>query len=268
MSYLNILLKLTITSLAFFVLTAGVKKLIAEPVFSRIFPKNIYKIPQGIFIAVFQLLLYFVACIYVLKTPFIGAGFIKSLVLGIVIGASLILISIVLTKYMNIFTFSKNKDYVDSNHIISFLTALVFFLVMALFEEILFRGIIYTLVRAEFGMIVSILIVTCLFIVPHLFNKGISIMSIVSLIFAGLILNYMREISGSIWMPFGFHFAWNFVQGYLGFNVSGGNEITAVYNVKGQKRNLLTGGKFGIEASLVTNIVLFSGLIGAVLIFG
>ena len=267
MSLINILLKLTMTSLVFFIITAGVKKLIAEPVFSRILPKHIYKIPQGTFIAAIQILLYYFISRYVLKAPFAEVGFIKWMFIGMGIGAGLISLSVILTKLMNIYTFSKNEDYMDSKRTISFLSAFVFFLVMALFEEILFRGIIYTLVRVKFSMTASILIVTLLFLIPHLFNKGINIMSIISLVLAGLFLNFMREVSGNIWMPLGFHFAWNFVQGYMGFNVSGGNEITAVYNIKGHGREILTGGKFGIEASLVTNIVLIVGFLGVFLLF-
>jgi uncharacterized protein len=52
-------------------------------------------------------------------------------------------------------------------------------------------------------------------------------------------------------MPLGLHFMANFTQGtILGFGVSGGKEPSLLLPISNNKPEWLTGGEFGLEASL------------------
>lgn len=245
-------------ALGFVFAIAAIKKFIAEPIFSRIFPKRYYKSAQGFFIIVVQLIIYYLVCRYVFDTPFWGNNVIFSFAAGLAAGGILITLSIIVSKVMGIYKFERNSKFLENSLVGNLVIAVIFFLLLALFEEIVFRGMLYTGLRQQFSMLWTVIITTVIFVLPHLKNKGINIFSVVSLILAGVLLNLLREYSGNIWMPFGFHFVWNFVQGILGFNVSGGNEMTALFDVTTNGRTYLNGGKFGIEASLITIVFLIA----------
>lgn len=62
----------------------------------------------------------------------------------------------------------------------------------------------------------------------------------------------------SIWAACGLHSAWNAaLYCVLGLNLSGNDEtVTAVFNMQSVGKNILNGGEYGIEASVITAVVL------------
>ena len=57
-------------------------------------------------------------------------------------------------------------------------------------------------------------------------------------------------------MPIGIHWAWNFVQGNIfGFEVSGGDAGKALLQATVIGPDILTGGSFGAEASVITVVL-------------
>ena len=64
----------------------------------------------------------------------------------------------------------------------------------------------------------------------------------------GLSYIYTRNL----WFPIALHFSWNFFQGTVfGFNVSGIDSYSIIEQ-EAIHDNLLTGGKFGFEGSIVS----------------
>jgi uncharacterized protein len=60
---------------------------------------------------------------------------------------------------------------------------------------------------------------------------------------------YVR--SQSLWLPIGFHIAWNFcLQGIMGVTMSGNESQVGLFNIKLSGNSFLTGGSFGIESSV------------------
>ena len=58
-------------------------------------------------------------------------------------------------------------------------------------------------------------------------------------------------VTRALWLPIGLHFAWNFFQGpVFGFPVSG-TQTSTLLQLEPVGPELLTGGRFGPEASLV-----------------
>jgi hypothetical protein len=65
--------------------------------------------------------------------------------------------------------------------------------------------------------------------------------------------------SGALWLPTGFHIAWNFLQGdVFGMNVSG-NEQAAIFSTKMGDNWILTGGSYGLEGGVLVTAVLLLG---------
>lgn len=85
----------------------------------------------------------------------------------------------------------------------------------------------------------------------HAENRGASPVSIFSNALGGMMYGIAFLGGRNVWLPFGMHFAWNFVQGpVLGFAVSG-NDARSMVVQQQVGSELLTGGSFGPEASVV-----------------
>lgn len=64
-----------------------------------------------------------------------------------------------------------------------------------------------------------------------------------------------------MWIIGGMHFAWNFLLGpILGIEVSGVKLPTTVLQTILKGNSILTGGKFGIEGSMLTTLVVVVGI--------
>ncbi len=89
----------------------------------------------------------------------------------------------------------------------------------------------------------------------------------INLFLAGLILGAAYIYARNLWFSISLHLFWNFIQGpILGFNVSGMNMDTLiVFNSKGS--DLITGGDFGFEGSIICTILELISLIGILYYF-
>lgn len=122
--------------------------------------------------------------------------------------------------------------------------------VAAAHEELLFRG--YAFAKIErVSVALAIAITSLLFAALHASNPGMSSVAMANLLLGGVLLALLRVISGTIWLPFAFHWAWNAVSGsLLGHEVSGFVMQASLFRELDRGPVLLTGGTFGIEGSL------------------
>lgn len=121
-------------------------------------------------------------------------------------------------------------------------------------EEVIFRGILFKMVDKRFNTAAALLVSGLLFGLMHLLNPGATLWSAVAIaIEAGFLLGAAYKWSGGLWLPIGIHWAWNFTEGNIfGFNVSGGAESVRLFVPEIRGPELLTGGGFGPEASIVS----------------
>jgi membrane protease YdiL (CAAX protease family) len=130
------------------------------------------------------------------------------------------------------------------------------FFVAALHEETLIRGFMMSAFRSTRLRLVIIFAPALLFALAHLSNEGFTSLALFNIFLAGILLAILFLRSGSLWAPFGFHFAWNFCQGNIfGINVSG-LESDSLIDITYTKRVLLNGGDFGAEGGLAVTVVL------------
>lgn len=130
------------------------------------------------------------------------------------------------------------------------LEILVVYLPAAVHEELLFRGYPYQKVRSV-NRSAAIIFTATVFASLHAGNDGISPLAVINLVLAGVMLALAYEVYRRLWLPIGIHLAWNILSGpVLGYNVSGYVSQRTVLEVRGGGPELLTGGRFGIEASV------------------
>jgi membrane protease YdiL (CAAX protease family) len=124
-------------------------------------------------------------------------------------------------------------------------------------EELLFRGVLFRIVEGWLGT-VGALVVTCLlFGALHLVNPGASIVGALALaIEAGLMLGAAYAATRTLWVPIGVHFAWNaLIVGVFSTTASGANVTQGLLDAVTTGPEILTGGGFGPEASIVSVLV-------------
>ncbi|MBW0007691.1 MAG: CPBP family intramembrane metalloprotease [Sphingomonas sp.] len=119
-------------------------------------------------------------------------------------------------------------------------------------EEIFFRGILFRWIEEFAGSWAALIVTSALFGIAHILNPGATWFSSFAIaIEAGLLLGSVYMLTRSLWMPIGLHAAWNFIQGpVFGVPVSGGPPNGLLHSAL-EGPTLLTGGAFGLEASLI-----------------
>jgi membrane protease YdiL (CAAX protease family) len=125
-------------------------------------------------------------------------------------------------------------------------------------EELLFRGVIFRFTQKRFGTGVGVALSAILFGGLHLLNSGATLWGAIAIaIEAGVTLALCYAATRSLWLPIGFHFAWNlFESGVFGTTVSGAsNTAHGLLNTTLSGPAIVTGGSFGPEASLFAIVV-------------
>ncbi|MGX1540897.1 CPBP family intramembrane glutamic endopeptidase [Streptomyces adustus] len=125
----------------------------------------------------------------------------------------------------------------------------------AVTEELMFRGLALQALERLFGSRAAVAITALLFGAAHLANPGANAWSGLAIALeAGALLGAAFLWRRSIWFVVGMHFAWNAAEQLLGIPVSGNTE-RGLLSVHVSGSGLLTGGSFGLEASIVTVLI-------------
>jgi len=126
----------------------------------------------------------------------------------------------------------------------------------AVSEEMLFRGVLFRWIEEFGGSWVALLLTSAFFGAAHLMNPNASPIAAVGIAFeAGVMLGAAYMLTRSLWLPMGIHAAWNFTQGEVYDIPVSGMPVRGVVDAKLCCNPLLTGGGFGLEASLIAMIV-------------
>jgi membrane protease YdiL (CAAX protease family) len=121
----------------------------------------------------------------------------------------------------------------------------------AFFEELLLRGIVFRMTEEMLGTWVAMVISALLFGLLHLGNPGATWTAAICIALeAGVLLAAAYILTRRLWLPIGMHFAWNVSQGGIyGVAISGAHvNGLLISTLTGPE--LISGGKFGAEASV------------------
>lgn len=137
------------------------------------------------------------------------------------------------------------------------------FMVQGATEEILCRGIVLHSLKEKVPLWIAIAVSTVMFIMPHwssLFDGDMiyGVIGVVNLVLISIVFSLLTIRFKSIWAACGLHSFWNAIlYCILGLNLSGNDEtVTAIFIMQSVGKNIWNGGVYGIEASLITTVVL------------
>ncbi len=123
-------------------------------------------------------------------------------------------------------------------------------------EEVLFRGILFRWLEEFGGSWFALLLTSALFGLAHLDNDNATWFSSFCIAMeAGVLLGGAYMVTRSLWAPIGLHFGWNVTQGLVWDVPVSGHEVDGIVDAELTGHPLLSGGAFGLEASLIALIV-------------
>ena len=145
------------------------------------------------------------------------------------------------------------------------------FVIQSLAEEILSRGFLLPSLAKKTSLPVAILVSSTAFALPHLASVveaegAFAVIGVANLYLVSLVFSMLFLLRSNIYIVAGLHCVWNFVlYGVMGLAVSGSEanpDALMAFEVTGE--NLLSGGIYGLEASIVTTAVL--GIVSVILV--
>jgi len=132
------------------------------------------------------------------------------------------------------------------------MTALAAQFGVAVVEELLLRGVLFRVVERSLGSWVALALSAAIFGLMHAGNPNATWWAAAGLsLQAGVLLAAAFLASRSLWLPIGVHWGWNAMQsGVVGGTVSG-HATRSILTVGATGPEILSGGAFGLEGSVV-----------------
>ena len=179
-------------------------------------------------------------------TELSGTHAVRELGIGLLFGALLLSLTIAILAALGVYQITGNNGW-------QFMLATVPGSVLSgVLEEVLIRGVIFRILEQWSGSWIALGISAAIFGLLHLLNPGATLLNAAAIsIEAGVLLAAAYMLTRRLWLCIGIHIAWNFTQGGIfGVAVSGGSS-TGLLRAKTVGPDWLTGGSFGVEASVV-----------------
>ncbi|MBK1717219.1 CPBP family intramembrane glutamic endopeptidase [Thiocystis violacea] len=175
----------------------------------------------------------------------------RELGLGMLIGAGLYTLCVLILMVLGVYRIE------GVNPLTMLLPSVAMALSSGVFEELLHRGTIFRNVEDLLGGWLALLLSAVFFGFRHLSNADGNILGAMAItIEAGLLLTAAYMLTRRLWLSIGFHIAWNFTQsGIFSGSVSGAFEQPGLFKAMIEGPELLTGGRFGMEGTIVALLV-------------
>ena len=198
---------------------------------------------------------------YINREPFSSIGIEfngheDDFIFGLLIGLGLIVTGFGILIIFNFISIASLQfSFIDQ------LFYLCLFAVVSLNEEIAMRGYILQNLSSSFNKYIALVMSSLVFMIMHIGNPNMSAIPLFNLFLAGLFLGIYCIHRKNLWFPIGAHFTWNYFQGpVLGFEVSG-NEVNSLFIQRLDGSDLITGGQFGFEGSIILTTFMVIGII-------
>ena len=110
----------------------------------------------------------------------------------------------------------------ESQSVINVLIITVSSLNAGVVEEIVYRGVIYSSLRRKWNWTATAIITATLFALPHfiLSSYDFPIIAGLGLFVGGFLFAWAREVTQTLWIPIGIHFAWDTSIGWFNLTAS------------------------------------------------
>lgn len=135
-------------------------------------------------------------------------------------------------------------------------TAIVISIMPGFMEELLFRGILFRWLEQFGGSWFALALTSALFGLGHIYNPNASALSSFAIaVEAGILLGGAYMLTRNLWVPIGLHAAWNFTQGFIWDVPVSGLDQEGLVEARLSGPEILSGGAFGLEASLIAMVI-------------
>lgn len=227
-------------------LTFSLAKLIADKEARIIWPE--------VASAMSVLLAYWAYVVYVEKrtvTELARHGALPELGAGLLLGAGLVAAEIGILAALGFYEVTGTNAWT-----FGLMQPLAVMLFVGVIEEVVGRGIIFRITEESLGSWPAIVISALLFGLAHLPGEGAGVLAIGNTIVAGAFFAAAYMLTRRLWLCIGIHVAWNYTLGSI-FSISvSGNDSKGYLIGKLTGPEWLTGGTYGLEASVVTLLTL------------
>jgi membrane protease YdiL (CAAX protease family) len=188
-----------------------------------------------------------------------GAGF--EFTTGLLIGAGLYAACVGVLMLMGIY----QVDGLNAPAVL--LPALAMALSSGILEELIYRGVVFRILEESLGSWIALILASLFFGLRHLSNPDGTLQGALFIaVEAGVLLGAAFMLTRRLWLAMGFHMAWNYVQAAVFSGaVSGTGPQRGLLQARIEGPELLTGGSFGLEASLVAFLLCTTA--GVILLF-
>jgi hypothetical protein len=179
------------------------------------------------------------------------AGAVKPLLIGLGIGFVAFTLVTAIAGAFGVYRIVGEGDFSQ------FLPALLLSAIFpAISEEMLFRGVLFRWIEEFGGSWAALLVTAAIFGAAHLANPNASMIAAVGIAFeAGILLGAAYMLTRNLWLAMGIHAAWNFTQGEIYDLPVSGTDVHGILVARLSGPQLLSGGSFGLEASVIAMVV-------------
>jgi membrane protease YdiL (CAAX protease family) len=134
----------------------------------------------------------------------------------------------------------------------------------AVLEELIHRGVLFRVTEEYLGSWIALIATSAFFGARHLGNPDATVVGAVFIaIEAGLLLAAAYMLTRRLWLSISLHMSWNFTQAAIFSGTVSGVEMTpglVMAVIEGP--DLITGGQFGVEASIIAFVVCTAAGVG------
>lgn len=143
----------------------------------------------------------------------------------------------------------------------SLLISFVFFLLVAITEEFALRGfVLERMLQGGVNKFWALFLSATLFSLVHIANPNFDFLSFVNILLAGILLGSSYIYTRNLCFPIALHWFWNWIQGpVLGYEVSGNKFCDGLLTLYLLETNLINGGAFGFEGSILCTVLMVAG---------
>lgn len=123
-------------------------------------------------------------------------------------------------------------------------------------EELMFRGVLFRWLEDFGGSWFALAVTSGLFGLAHIGNDNATWLSSLAIALeAGILLGGAYMVTRSLWFAIGIHFGWNVTQGFIWDVPVSGNQVDGMVDARLVGNELVSGGAFGLEASVIAMVL-------------